>query len=237
MQGDITTGSCNLFEKHPFQVLQIHLSKVDDNKCRTLVRYLLEHPSLKVLDLSHNQIGDRGARALGKLMGSSQLETLTLYDNCIGDPGAKALSHALSKNPRLLSLNLALNRLQDDGGEALVNSLLKNSFLLHINLAANELTVQTAQTLHKVLLRNSSLKSINLSGNNLDVVSLPHMSKQKTYKRWVLNGGFDFILFVFIDWRVVTDNTSLCIYIKCVRNWESNWFRQPDVAKVFTFYM
>ncbi|XP_075893793.1 dynein regulatory complex subunit 5-like [Nelusetta ayraudi] len=151
------------------KVLQIHLSKVEDNKCRTLVRYLLDHPSLKVLDLSHNQIGDRGARALGKLLGSSKLETLTLYDNSIGDPGAKAIGHALSKNPRLWSLNLALNRVQDDGGEALVSGLMKNSLLLHLNLAANELTTRTAVALHEALLCNNSLKAINLSGNNLGV--------------------------------------------------------------------
>ncbi|KAI4877557.1 hypothetical protein NFI96_028584, partial [Prochilodus magdalenae] len=151
------------------KVLKINRSKVDDEKCRVLVKYLLDHPSLLELDLSHNLIGDRGTRALGKLLNRSHLERLDIYNNQIQGSGAQALAHALSKNTSLLSLNLRLNRLGDEGGQALAQALLKNNTLLNLNLAANELTEPTATALSHTLVQNSTLRNLNLSCNRLGV--------------------------------------------------------------------
>lgn len=46
----------------------IQQSKVDDAKVRVLISHFLDHPSLSDVDLSHNCIGDRGARAVAKLI-------------------------------------------------------------------------------------------------------------------------------------------------------------------------
>ncbi|XP_059213160.1 dynein regulatory complex subunit 5 isoform X2 [Centropristis striata] len=151
------------------KLLRLHLSHIEDKKCRLLVKWLLDHPSLRTLDFSHNVIGDQGARAIGKLLTRSQLETLNLCDNNIRGPGAKAIAHALSKNSTLLSLNLRLNRLRDEGGEAIGKALLNNNTLLHLHLGANELTALTAMALSKALFQSNTLKSINLSCNNLGV--------------------------------------------------------------------
>lgn len=158
---------CILF----LQVLRIRESHLEDEKCRLLVKYLLDHPSLRELDFSHNLIGDRGARAVGKLLTRSKLEILNMCDNNIRGPGAKAIAHALCKNSTLVSLNLRLNRLRDEGGEALGKALLDNNTLLHLHLGANEVTGPTAIALSKVLFQNNTLRSINLSCNNLGVVS------------------------------------------------------------------
>ncbi|KAM6954081.1 dynein regulatory complex subunit 5 [Aplochiton taeniatus] len=151
------------------KVLRIHQSKVDDEKCRLLVSYLLDHPSLLELDLSHNLIGDRGARAIGKLLSRSQLETLTIYDNNIQGHGAKAIAYALSKNSTLLTLNLRLNRLRDEGGQAIGQALLKNNTLLNLHLGGNAMTEPTAAVLSQVLVQNGKLKSLNLSCNSLGI--------------------------------------------------------------------
>ncbi|XP_062324347.1 dynein regulatory complex subunit 5 [Osmerus eperlanus] len=151
------------------KVLRLHQSKVDDEKCRILVNQLLDHPTLKELNLSHNLIGDRGARAIGKLINQSKLETLDIYDNSIHAPGAQALAHALSKNATLLSLNMRLNRLGNEGGQAIGQSLLKNHTLLHLHLGSNEMSKPTAVVLSQVLVHNKTLKSINLSCNRLGV--------------------------------------------------------------------
>ncbi|KAK5852792.1 hypothetical protein PBY51_006632 [Eleginops maclovinus] len=151
------------------KLLRLHLSHMEDKKCRLLVKYLLDHPSLRELDFSHNLIGDKGARAIGKLLTMSNLETLNLCDNNIGGPGAKAIAHALSVNSTLLSLNLRLNRLRDEGGQAMGKALLSNNTLLHLHLGGNELTRPTAIVLSKVLDQRSTLKSLNLSCNNLGV--------------------------------------------------------------------
>ena len=65
-----------------------------------------------LIDLSHNKIGDSGARAIGKLInGRCRLEELDLRDNKIKSLGAAAIGHGLGKNTTLKSLNLRLNRL------------------------------------------------------------------------------------------------------------------------------
>ncbi|XP_031717670.1 dynein regulatory complex subunit 5 isoform X1 [Anarrhichthys ocellatus] len=151
------------------KLLKLHQSHIEDKKCRLLVNYLLDHPSLRELDFSHNLIGDRGARAIGKLLTRSKLETLNMCDNNIRGPGAKAIAHALSVNSTLLSLNLRLNCLRDEGGQAIGKALLNNSTLLHLHLGANQVTGPTAIALSKVLVQNNTLKSINLSCNNLGV--------------------------------------------------------------------
>lgn len=152
------------------QLFRLHLSHLEDKKCRLLVKYLLDHPSLRTLDFSHNVIGDSGARAIGKLLTKSKLEILNLYDNNIGGPGAKAIAHALSKNTTLVSLNLCLNRLKDEGGQAICKALLNNKTLLHLQLGANGVTWLTVLSLSSMLAQNNTLKSINLSCNTLGEV-------------------------------------------------------------------
>ena len=64
-----------------------------------------------IADLSHNRIGDSGARAVGKLInGRCRLEELDLRNNKIKSLGAAAIGHGLGKNTTLTSLSLRLNR-------------------------------------------------------------------------------------------------------------------------------
>jgi len=59
-------------------------AQVDDDKLRVLIAHLLDHPVLSELDLCHNAVSDRGARAIGKLLnGRSQLTKLSLSNNNI----------------------------------------------------------------------------------------------------------------------------------------------------------
>lgn len=144
---------------------------MDDEKCRILVKHLLDHPSLLELDFSHNVIGDRGARAISKLLNRSCLETLNMYDNWISGIGAKALAHSLSENSSLVSLNLRLNQLGDEGGHAIAQALLKNQTLVNLQLGANEMTEATATAFSQVLVQNMTLRNLNLSCNKLGMVS------------------------------------------------------------------
>lgn len=68
-------------------------------QARVLISHILDHPGLIELDLSHNIIGDRGARAIGKFLNNhSQLVKLNLCNNQIRVAGAQAIAHALTKN-------------------------------------------------------------------------------------------------------------------------------------------
>ncbi|KAK3595522.1 hypothetical protein CHS0354_021623 [Potamilus streckersoni] len=150
------------------KVFKLHRSKVDDDKVRVLISHILDHPGLIDLDLSHNLIGDRGARAIGKFLNNhSQLVKLNLCDNAIRSSGAQAIAHALTKNATLLHLNLRLNRLGDEGGQAICRALHKNSTLREINLGSNEMAEPTAAILSQVVSQNMSIKTIDLSCNKI----------------------------------------------------------------------
>uniref|UniRef100_A0A8C5MX89 T-complex-associated-testis-expressed 1 n=1 Tax=Leptobrachium leishanense TaxID=445787 RepID=A0A8C5MX89_9ANUR len=149
------------------QVFRLNRSKVDDHKVRVLVRSLLDHLSLIHLDLSHNKISDRGARAIGKLINVSKLQTLNLCDNNVHPHGAQAIAHALSTNRTLLNLNLRLNHIGDEGGQPLCQALLHNTNLVTLHLGSNQLSEPTAAVLSQVLSQNTSLRSVSLSCNRI----------------------------------------------------------------------
>lgn len=104
----------------------LHRSRVDSERCRALATHLVNHPTLECLDLSYNFIGDRGARALAKLIGGgspTSLRTLILTSNRLQATGGLAMAHALAKPTcQLVRLNLRLNRLADDGGVAIAKA-------------------------------------------------------------------------------------------------------------------
>ncbi|NXD69188.1 DRC5 protein, partial [Eolophus roseicapillus] len=149
------------------KVFKLMRSKVDDDKTRLLVHNLLDHPCLVELNLSHNLIRDKGARAIAKLIKHSKLETLDLCNNQIHDLGAQALAQALAESSTLTSLNLRLNCVEDKGGEAIGRALLTNATLKSLHLGSNKLSEPTAALFSQVLAQNTTLTSINFSCNHL----------------------------------------------------------------------
>nr|XP_039254669.1 dynein regulatory complex subunit 5-like [Styela clava] len=147
----------------------VHKSKVDDAKVRVLVSNLLDHPCLTNLDLSHNCIGDKGARGIAKLINNRcpNLTSITLCDNIIRQEGAKAIAYSITKNSKLKALNLRLNRMGDVGGQAIAKALLNNNTLEDINLSCNDLTEPSAAVFSQVLISNTALTTISLSGNRI----------------------------------------------------------------------
>ena len=155
------------------KVFRLHRSKVDCDKCRVLISHILDHPGLEELDLSHNVISDRGARAIGKFLNNhSQLVKLNVGDNNIRAAGAQAIAHALTKNTTLTDLNMCMNRLGDEGGQAVCRAMLKNNKLTHINLSSNDMTEPTAAILSQLVIQNTTIQKLDLSCNRLGPVSI-----------------------------------------------------------------
>ncbi|XP_075250689.1 dynein regulatory complex subunit 5-like isoform X2 [Convolutriloba macropyga] len=147
--------------------LSVQRSKVDDEKVRVMIKHMLNHPNLEELDLSFNKIGDKGARAVGKLINNSKITRLNLLDNQIGHQGMAAIAHALKKPTALKHLNLRLNRLGDEGAQSLCVSLLDNSTVETLNIAANDITEQTSQFIAQLIVSNNTLCELDLSCNQL----------------------------------------------------------------------
>ncbi|XP_053316145.1 dynein regulatory complex subunit 5 [Spea bombifrons] len=149
------------------KVFRLHRSRVQDEAVRVLVASLLDLPSLSRLDLSHNLISDRGARAVGKLVARGHLRALNLCNNNVRHRGAQALAHALSHSNALTALNLRLNRIGDEGAQSLCRALLHNTSLTTLHLGSNELSEPTAAALSQLLSQNTSLQSVSLSCNRI----------------------------------------------------------------------
>jgi len=154
---------------HQLKFFSLHQSKVDDLKSRILIRDLLDHPCLTELDLSHNCISDRGAKAIAKLINNRcpNLVKVTLRNNIIRVEGAKALAYGLARNSKLLEIDLRLNRIEDEGGQAIMKSLIKNETLEKILLSSNDLSERTAAIFSQVLQENRTLTYVDLSGNRI----------------------------------------------------------------------
>ena len=83
------------------------------------------HPSLRVLDLGFNNIGDGGCDSLARLAvsGNPTLSTLYLSGNAVGEGGALSLSDVLGRGCGLASLHLTANRVGPRGVRGLMRSM------------------------------------------------------------------------------------------------------------------
>jgi len=149
--------------------LCLHECKIDDEKVRVLIKRLLNHPSLRKLDLSHNSISDRGTRGIAKLINNfcPKLEVVILRNNLIRVQGAKVLAWALQKTETLKELDLRLNRVEDEGGQAIMLSLIQNQSLRKLYLSSNDLSETTAAAFCQLLQENKVLQDVDLSGNRI----------------------------------------------------------------------
>lgn len=139
---------------------------------KVLAEGFFRRDTLTALDLSHNKIGDTGAKLLAKLliMPSSVLTSLDLSNNSLTSEGASFMGKALESNSVLQSLTLRLNRLHDKGGKAIFHHLEEAplSSLTALNISACGLAAHSYDALVSLVAKpNSPLVSLDLSCNNL----------------------------------------------------------------------
>jgi len=162
--------AAKLLRRCQLEHLQLDSCKLGDGGAETLAAGLSAAPAhgfkLTTLNLTNNDIGDDGTRALAEALPRNQaLQTLNLGRNEIGDDGARALAEALPRNQALQTLNLGRNEIGDDGARALAEALPRNQALQTLNLGRNEIGDDGARALAEALLRNQALQALDLDGN------------------------------------------------------------------------
>lgn len=133
---------------HKLRVLNLEscgISRFEDTS-------LLQHvgPSLRVLELSHNEIHDTGVENLAEYIRSDscQLEYLGLKNATVGDCGLLGLADALTTNRTLHTLNLQNNvNITDIGASCLLKTI-----------------YNTENSIGSVVSSNHILKDIDLKG-------------------------------------------------------------------------
>ncbi|RZC32807.1 NLRC3-like [Asbolus verrucosus] len=153
-------------EKCKLKVFRLRNSDIDDEKTIILLKSLLKHEDLQILDFSHCQISDDGAVALSKFSLQNTMTDLILANNEIGVKGAKALCYAICNNScNLRAINLKLNPIMEKGGDLLMRALMmgarniKSLFLSGCRLGKNNTSIG------EMIEHNTSLEHLDLSNN------------------------------------------------------------------------
>nr|XP_032801373.1 leucine-rich repeat-containing protein 34-like isoform X1 [Petromyzon marinus] len=117
------------------------------------------------LNLRCNLIADDGAEAIASLLQeeSCWLTSLDLSLNDIGPRGARALGQVLQTNRSLMSLNLAGNKVGEEGGVSLATALQTNVGLRSLDLHHCDLGTDSIIAFSTALSYNSSVEELNLS--------------------------------------------------------------------------
>uniref|UniRef100_K3W5S4 Uncharacterized protein n=1 Tax=Globisporangium ultimum (strain ATCC 200006 / CBS 805.95 / DAOM BR144) TaxID=431595 RepID=K3W5S4_GLOUD len=149
-----------------------HTSLGGDEALAPLTTAIECHPTLQTVNLSYNNIGEKGGILLGDMITqpSCGITELNVSWNQICRGGATAIGAALRTNTALKTLNLAMNRCGDDGGEQLAAAMEVNTTLTELDLTRNAFGGRTAVAFGFFLLKNSSLKRLLLQDNSLGAI-------------------------------------------------------------------
>ena len=105
---------------HCISVLILSHNRIGDDGARAIAHALRGCEVLSVLDLSGNGIQDAGTEALSEALRCCKLQRLSLASNCIGPSGALAVAGVLKHVYKSLdTLDLSCNRLGDVGAVCL----------------------------------------------------------------------------------------------------------------------
>ncbi|XP_048018291.1 ribonuclease inhibitor-like isoform X1 [Megalobrama amblycephala] len=150
--------------------------------CAALASALRSNSHLRELNLSKNNIGDKGLKLLsdGQKDPQCKLEKLNLSYCNITAEGCAALTSALRSNSHLREMNLSGNKI-GGAGLMLLSDGLKDPHckLEKLWLFYCDITAEGCAALASALRSNSYLRVLVLSRNNLEHASVKHLSALK----------------------------------------------------------
>ncbi|XP_068904542.1 dynein regulatory complex subunit 5-like [Tenebrio molitor] len=154
-------------EKCKLTTFRLRNSDVDDEKAAIILKSLLKHDELEVIDFSHCRIGDGGAVALSKFCLLNPVTDLILANNKIGTKGIEALCYAIChKICNLRSIDLKLNAIGENGINLLMQPLTMGARKMK-KLYLGGCSLGHIPSIGKMIEHNSSLEHLDLSNNSL----------------------------------------------------------------------
>ena len=120
-----------------------------------IAKIFLHHPTLKILELSHNQINDEGF-SIFKLFSKENISIteLDFSQNYISDKNAKQFFQNLNNNRNIQKLNFFDNQLQIESSNAIIESLKNNYSLMYINLKSNRIPIKVMNEINMKIQSN-----------------------------------------------------------------------------------
>ena len=158
--------------------LNMHLAEVGDEGAKALGKVLQSNHTLTHLYIDANLITHIGVEALAEaLMSNEILQDLNIAINNIGDVGAKALGKVLQSNHTLTHLHMAANKITHIGFEALAEALMSNEILQDLNIAENNIGDVGAKALGKVLQSNHTLTRLQIAANKITHIGVEALAE------------------------------------------------------------
>ena len=191
---------CQTLFRRQTQTLDLRSNAIDNSGAAHLAEALVASAGLRSLDLQRNAIQCQGAIALAAALQlhSCGLLELSLRFNELGDAGAGALGKALGSNGVLRSLNLGGNLIGPEGVVQLVEGLRHNASLVCLNLRSNRAGDAGAVAVAQMLCDNGTLRELYLGCNGIEeagALALAHSWRANTALEKVDVQGFPTIKF------------------------------------------
>jgi Ran GTPase-activating protein (RanGAP) involved in mRNA processing and transport len=200
----------NLYSKNWFYLedyfLNLNLRNLGLSSCSLSMaaaevsKIFQHHPTLKVLDLSHNQINDSSFIYFKTFPKENlALVEIDLSRNYISDKSAKYFFENLVNNRSLQRLNFFDNQLQNESANAVIESLKLNHFITYINFKANRVPIRI-------------MKEINIRIQNNKIIEKEKFLPQ--LKREIKDLSFDPEEINSLKGRIILQNHEKEIFIQ-----------------------
>ncbi|XP_021351725.1 leucine-rich repeat-containing protein 74A-like isoform X1 [Mizuhopecten yessoensis] len=122
--------------------------------------------SLRVLDLSHNNLETEGGQHLGPAIAANDtIEILDISWNHLAYDGIKAVAEGLKENTSIKTLNVSWNGIGDEGAVCLVQAATINETLEVLQMDANRIGPIGLANLLKQTASNKALLELKMSKN------------------------------------------------------------------------
>lgn len=167
-----------LFNYNNIIKLSLRNSQINPKQSKLLADGFKSNHSLKILDLSGNNLGYIGAKYIADaLVKNTGIILLDISRNNIEEAGAIFLANMLKVNNSLIALNLSNNNIKDAGVIFLSNNLANNKSLSYISLQYNNIGEKGIEALSDLILNNNTLTKLKIDGNNINHQGIEHLAK------------------------------------------------------------
>ncbi|KAK5670397.1 hypothetical protein BDV3_002609 [Batrachochytrium dendrobatidis] len=147
-------------------ITELRYHRIDDGMLETIFLPMVGLSLVRHIDLSYNEIGNRGAFAIAKVLkDDNAMETLILKSNNIGSEGVIAITKSLAYNEKLIHLDLSENNIGDDGGMAMASLLQINVNISTVNLSGCSLGATSLIAFATIFQSNNYVSNLDLSNN------------------------------------------------------------------------
>jgi hypothetical protein len=236
MTKNILISSNNNYHNKSLKILDLSNNNIGKNYIKELAKIIKYNKSLTKLNLSKNNIDDQGAEDLSKALKENEtLKVLDLSENYI-----KEVAKIIKYNKTLTKLDLRMNCVGDSEAKELSNAFKDNKTLKILNLSKNKISGESSSELIcNIFDKNTTLKVLDLQGN---VKNLLNESIFKSYLKspqqpFLLKYSFEESFSGYVD--IICSSTTWQVKINqefnAMRKQIENIYWQVTVAPIIKF--